>query len=124
MSNVTRSIVVFGAYLALSGLMLVLIPDALLPLLGLPAPADGWVRVVGLLTLILAMYFLYSARHNDLHFQRATLIARVMFFTGITAFVLLDWAPPLLLAFGLVDLAGAAWTWLALRAEGHLRETA
>jgi hypothetical protein len=76
MSNLTRSIVVFGVYLTVSGASLILFPQVLLPLLGLPAPADGWVRVAGLLALILAMYFWYSVRHNDLHFQRATLIAR------------------------------------------------
>jgi hypothetical protein len=47
-----------------------------------------------------------------------------MFFTGVTAFALPGWASPLLIVFGLVDLAGAAWTWSALRAGGHLRESA
>jgi hypothetical protein len=117
MTNTARSIMVFAVYLAVSGLSFIFVPNLLLPLLGFPATGEVWIRMVGLLALILAMYFWYSVRHNDLHFQRATVIARLMFFTGVTAFALLGWASPLLIVFGLVDLAGAAWTWLALRSE-------
>lgn len=116
MSNPARSILVFGVYLALAGLAFILIPNVVLPLLGLATTTEVWIRITGLLTAILGMYFLYSVRYDDLHFFRATVIARLMFFSGVTLFAILGWGSPLLIAFGLVDLAGAAWTWLALRA--------
>lgn len=115
MSNAARSIMVFGIYLLASGLSFVLIPNTILPLLGLAATPDVWIRVVGLLAAILGGYFLYSAYYDDRVFYRATIYARIVFFTGITAFVLLDLASPLLVVFGLIDLAGATWTWLSLR---------
>lgn len=118
MSNTARSITVFGIYLAVSGLSFILVPNFVLPLFGFAATNEIWIRVVGLLALIVGMYFLYSVRHADRHFFRATVYGRLMFFTGVTSFALLGWAGPLLVIFGLVDLAGAAWTWLALRAEG------
>jgi hypothetical protein len=117
MSQSARSITVFGIYLALAGLAFMFLPNLVLPLVGFPTTNEIWIRLVGLLTLILGMYFLYSVRFNDRAFFRATLIARLMFFSGVTLFVILGWASPLLILFGLVDLAGAAWTWLALRAE-------
>src|SRR5436305_7698213 len=93
------------------------IPSVILPLFGFAAPVEVWIHVVGLLALILGFYFFYSVRHADHHFYRATIYARLIFFTGLVLFVALGWTGPLLLAFGLIDLAGAAWTWLALRRE-------
>jgi hypothetical protein len=115
MSNPARSILVFAIYLSLAGLCFIFIPNVVLPLFGFAPTTEVWIRLAGLLTLILGMYFFYSVRHEDRHFFRATVIARAMFFTGVTLFVLLGWGKPMLMAFGLVDLAGAAWTWLALR---------
>jgi hypothetical protein len=110
-----RSIMVFGLYLLLSGLSFIFIPNLLLPLFGLATTTEVWIRIVGLLAAILGGYFLNSVRHNDRIFFRATIFARLAFFTGVTAFVITGVASPLLLAFGLVDLAGAAWTWWTLR---------
>jgi hypothetical protein len=117
MSNLARSITVFGVYLLLAGLTFIFIPNIVLPLAGFPTTTEIWIRLVGLLTAILGMYFLYSVRYDDRHFYRATLYARLIFFTGVVLFVIFKLGSPMLIAFGLVDLAGAAWTWTALRAS-------
>lgn len=118
MTNSARSVLVFGIYLLLSGLSFAFIPNFILPLLGFAETTEVWIRLVGLLAGILGMYFVNAARAGDRRFFGNTLIARLVFFSGVTIFVLLGWASPLLVLFGLIDLAGAAWTWLALRAEG------
>jgi hypothetical protein len=118
MSNSSRSVLVFGIYLLLSGLTFAFAPNAILPLLGFAQTSEVWIRLVGLLAGILGMYFINAARAGDRRFFGDTLTARLIFFSGVTLFVLLGWASPLLVLFGLIDLAGAAWTWLALRAEG------
>jgi hypothetical protein len=105
---------VFGAYLAAAGALLLLAPGALLPLLGLPVPEDVWIRVVGLLTAILGLYFLACARPDQRRFFQASVVARLVFFTGVTGLWLTGRAPATLLAFGLVDVAGAAWSQVAL----------
>ncbi len=115
MLHVARSITVFGIYLLLSGLSFIFIPNIILPLFGFAATSEVWIRVVGLLAAILGFYFLYSVRQADHRFFRATIYARLMFFSGLVLFVLLGWGSPLLIAFGLIDLAGAAWTWITLR---------
>jgi hypothetical protein len=115
--NVARSITVFGIYLALSGIAFIFIPNVILPLFGFAATTEVWIHVVGLLALILGFYFLFSVRHADHQFFRATVYARLMFFMGLVLFAILGWGSPMLVAFGLIDLAGAAWTWVALRAS-------
>jgi uncharacterized membrane protein len=119
MSNSARSVTVFGFYLILSGLSFILVPNILLPLFGLAATTEVWVRVVGLLALILGVYFLNSARANDRRFFWDTVLGRVMFCTGVILFVMAGWGSPVLILFGLIDLAGAAWTWTSLRAEAR-----
>ncbi len=116
MKNPVLTMIVFGVYLLATGLGFVLAPNLLLPLFGFPATTEVWVRIVGLLSTILGMYFLYLARSDQRRFILATVYARLIFFTGVTAFALLGFGSPILVAFGLIDLAGAAWTWLALRA--------
>ncbi len=117
MSNLARSITVFGIYLSVAGLSFIFIPNIVLPIFGFPTTTEVWIRLVGLLTAILGMYFLYSVRYDDRHFYRATLYARLIFFAGVTLFVIFKLGSPLLIAFGLIDLAGAAWTGTALRAS-------
>jgi uncharacterized membrane protein HdeD (DUF308 family) len=105
---------VFGVYLAANGAGFFLAPALILPRLGLPAPADEWIRIVGILSAILGMYFVYCAQPGQRRFFQATVIARLMFFSGVLSLVLLGLAPPLLVLFGLIDLAGAGWTQYAL----------
>lgn len=107
---------VFGVYLALAGAGFFVAPSVVLPLLGLAAPTEVWIRVVGVLTAILGMYFVYCAQPDQRRFFQATVIARVMFFGGVASLVAVGLAPPLLVLFGLVDLLGAGWTIYALRA--------
>jgi len=116
MKNPALSITVFGVYLLVNGLGFVSIPNLLLPVFGFATTTEVWVRILGLLTVILGMYFLYLARPDQRRFMQASVYARLIFFTGVTAFALLKIASPMLVAFGLIDIAGAAWTWLALRA--------
>jgi hypothetical protein len=115
MSNLKLSMTVFGIYLTLAGLSFILIPNFVLPIFGFPITTEIWIRLTGLLTVILGMYFLHSVRFDDRLFYRATLYARLMFFTGVVLFVIFKLASPMLIAFGVVDLVGAAWTWSALR---------
>lgn len=117
MTNLSRSITVFGIYLSLAGLSFIFIPNLVLPIFGFPTTTEVWIRLVGLLTAILGMYFLYSVRRNDQHFFRASVYARLIFFIGVTLLVLFKLGSPMLILFGLVDLAGAAWTWSALRSS-------
>ena len=50
----------------------------------------------------------------------ASILTRGGFAVAIAALVGLGLAPPPMLLFGLIDLAGALWTYAALRSEARL----
>jgi hypothetical protein len=118
MTPAARSLQIFGLYLLGAGGLLMLAPAALLGLLGLPAPADAWGRVAGLLVLFLGIYYLVGARAELLSFMRASVWVRASVIVVLGALVAAGLAPPPLMVFGIVDLAAAVWTALALRSMG------
>jgi hypothetical protein len=115
MSRPARSVFVFGLYLVAVGLALIACPNPLFQLLRLPASHEVWPRVVGVLALVLAHYYVQAARHEVVAFFRWTVSARLMVFVVFLAFVLFGLAPMPLALLGAVDLAAALWTALALR---------
>ena len=116
MTRAARSILTFGLYLTGMGIGLIASPNILFGMLRLPASAEIWPRVLGVVTLVLADYYMQAARSELTGFFRWTVTARVMVFVVFTAFVLLGLAPATLALLGAVDLAAAIWTALALRA--------
>jgi len=114
MSKAATSVFVFGIYLAFLGIILLVNPNLLLNLFGIPETNEVWIRIVGMLALFLAVYYTQTARMELTGFFWLTVYARsfvIVFFTG---FVLMEWVKPVLILFGAVDLAGALWTWWTL----------
>mgnify|MGYP001066186510 CR=1 FL=1 len=123
MSKAAKSILVFGVYMAVTGLGFLVIPNILLDLFGFPTTDEPWIRVVGLLVLILAFYYIQAARQDVEAVFRWSLYCRPAAFVVFTSFVLLGLAKPMLILFGVIDLLGAIWTGLALRSS-DARESA
>jgi hypothetical protein len=115
MTAAARSIYAFGIYLIVLGAILAGSPNTLLTLLGVPATTEPWIHVLGITVMAIGMLDAASARAEQTGFFRASVWVRVFVFVGFIVFTLLKIAPPILLAFGAVDLAGAAWTFIALR---------
>ena len=117
MSYAARSLFVFGIYLCALGLLLLLVPNLILPLFGAPTTNEVWIRINGMFVLCLSFYYVQAARHGLTGFIRWTIWARAAVIIFFAAFVLLVAAPKALLLFGLIDLLAAMWTWLALKKE-------
>ncbi|MCK5247137.1 hypothetical protein KAR02_09575 [Candidatus Bipolaricaulota bacterium] len=117
MSKAARSSFVFGIYLVLLGLFLLIAPNTLITFFGLPAANDVWIRVVGMLLFLLSYYYIQAARKNLTDFFRWSVVARASVIVFFAVFVILDLVKPILLLFGGVDLLAAVWTHLALRKE-------
>jgi hypothetical protein len=105
----------FGAYISITGVCLLLAPALVLSLLGVPAPTDVWIRVVGALATVLGSYYWVCGAAGDVSFMRVSVIGRVVFAALCLGLVLTVSAPPQLLLFGAIDAAAAIWTSRGLR---------
>lgn len=115
MTPAARSVNLFGTYLLLLAVILIVAPNPLLRLFGLPETTEVWIRVVGMLVAFLGIYYRVAATADLTPFFVATVMVRssvLLFFLG---FVLAGWVAWPLLLFGVVDAAGALWTWMALK---------
>ncbi len=117
MKSAAFSVFVFSIYLYVLGLVLVSAPNLLLSLFRIPETDEVWIRVVGMLVVILGYYYSTAARHGLTPFLRATVAGRFAVLLFFIAFVVLGFAPPVLILFGLIDAATAVWTAVALSAE-------
>ena len=115
MSNAARTIFVFGLYLAIIGIALLVVPNLLLSAFFLPASNEVWIRIVGMLSVFLSFYFIQAARNETTDFFRWTVYVRSTTILFLAAFVLSGVASPFILPFGVIDLLGAIWTGMALR---------
>ena len=117
MSKSSLSIFVFGLYLAILGIVLVVTPNFLLGMFFMPSTTEVWIRVVGVLVLFIAFYYIQTARKRMRDFFILTVYTRSSLIIFFAAFVLLGLASPPLILFGVVDLLGAIWTGLALKSS-------
>ena len=115
MSKGAKSLFFFGIYLVALGIVLLVAPNLLLDLFGLPITSEVWIRIVGVLVCILAFYYTQAARNELEVFFKLTVVARSSLTVFFVVFVLLDLVGWQLILFGLIDLAGAIWTALAMR---------
>jgi hypothetical protein len=79
---------------------------------------------VGLLAVIVGMYYVICARGNVVPFFRLTVAGRLLFMAGSIAFVAFGLIGPSFLMIGALDTLGAIWTWLSLRAESAVSPAA
>ena len=115
MSRAARSVAAFGVYCIVVGIILIANPNLLLAAVGLPPTREVYIRVLGVVVLVLGLYYLEAARAEAVAFFRWTTWGRPIAFAVFGALVLLGLAPRVLLLFGCVDAAGALWTARALR---------
>ncbi len=114
-----RSILVFGVYLVLIGVVLLLVPNVLLRLFLFEPTGEPWIRVLGVVSTALGYYYIAAAKAHAVAFFTATIRGRVWVFLAFIGLVLTGFTKPMLILFGAVDLAGAVWTWSALRRESQ-----
>jgi hypothetical protein len=117
MTKPAQTLFFFALYLFGLGTILVTAPNWLLGVFGFPPTTDVWIRVVGMLVVFLGVYYIVAARANFLPILEISVKVRIAVLLFFAAFVALGFASPVLLLFGVIDVAGALWTWLALRSE-------
>lgn len=118
MSKSAKSVFVYGIYLAINGLMLLLIPNILIGSLGIESTSEVWIRLAGIMLMAISVYYFLGAKHELIPIMKATAYIRftiIFFFSG---FVLLDMVSPSILVISVIDFLGGLWTYIMLRNEG------
>ena len=107
MSEAAFSVFVFSIYLDALGLILIVFPNALLSLFRIPVTDEVWIRVVGVLVLVIGVYYSTAARHELTPMLRATVVGRLAVLVSLVVFAAVGLAPPILIVFGVIDAAAA-----------------
>jgi hypothetical protein len=117
MSKATFSARVFAVYVFVVSTVLVVAPNVLLAIFGIASTSEVWIRVAGVLAFNIGIYAWVGAGHRP--FLEASVYTRALVCAAFVAFALLGLASPMIVLFGLIDLAGGVWTWLALKADAR-----
>ena len=118
MSKTELSIFMFGLYYIFSiGISFVLFPHYSLGVFGLVAGDDVWIRILGLMIMIIGTFYVLAVRAGLKAFYPWTVWPRFAT-SGLQILVVaLGWAGPALLLFAGFDALTAGLTAWALRAE-------
>ena len=115
MSAAAISIAAYGIYLLGQGLAMLIAPNVVLPILGMPQALDVWVRIVGMTLVFFSLYYFLAARLEYRAFFALTVVTRVAVPFVFAALIATGQGPQGLLLFTPADLLFALWTALALR---------
>ena len=120
MSKSAKTVLFFSYYLFIVGIQLLFIPNFFTKTAQLPESHEPYIRIVGVLALILGLYYHQSAKNELTPFLKTTIWGRAFYFLSAVGLVVFKIAPPVFIAFGVVDLLGAVWTWQTLKSEGKM----
>ncbi len=114
MSRAARTVFVFGIYLIALGLSLLVVPNAVLAVLGVARTHQVWIRILGTVLTYVGAYYVVAARHEMTAIFRASIAVRLSLILVLLGLVLFADAKPVVMVFGVADAAGALWTRAAL----------
>jgi hypothetical protein len=123
MSKAAVSLRVFSLYMFVLGVTLVVDPNLLLSTFGFAQTREVWIRIVGLLVLIVGYFDFMASRSEYVPFFHWSVHARLVAAVLLAVFVALGLAPSMLLLFGLIDGVAAIWTAICLRRDAAVRST-
>ncbi len=104
-------------YVLISGLQLLFIPNFLLATFGLEPTSEIWIRVLGMLVLVLSIYYYAIYKSGNKEIVRATVQGRLLFCAGLVMFVILGMVKPILIFFAVVETGLALWSLSEIRSK-------
>jgi hypothetical protein len=122
MSKSAKSVLIYGVYLAINGLLLLLAPNVLLNSLDIEPTTEVWIRLAGILLMAISVYYFIGARQELTVIMKATAFIRFSIVFFFTAFVLLEMVSSRIIIISVIDFLGGAWTFLMLRREGRFTD--
>lgn len=115
MDKSAKTVWVFGVYLIIEGLFLMLAPSEILSIIGIPEPESVWRIVLGFVVAILGYYYVRNAKENLLPFFGFTVQVRIIQFVFFIWLYLFERGTMTLVLFSFIEFAAGMWTWNALK---------
>lgn len=115
MDKSAKTVWVFGVYLIIEGLFLMLAPSKLLSIIGIPEPDSVWRIVLGFVVAILGYYYVRNAKENLLPFFGFTVQVRIIQFVFFIWLYLFERGTITLVLFSFIEFAAGMWTWNTLK---------
>lgn len=119
MSKSAKSVLIYGVYLAINGLLLLVAPNVLLNSLSIEPTTEVWIRLAGILLMAISVYYFIAAKQELTVIMKATAFIRFSIIFFFTAFVLLELVSSRIITIAVIDFLGGAWTFLMLKKEGR-----
>ncbi|MBK9688530.1 MAG: hypothetical protein IPO65_12555 [Saprospiraceae bacterium] len=113
------SVLIFGVYLSVVGLSVLLVPNLFLSIIGVENTDEVWIRLLGLLLTGLSVFYYVAVKHLLFVIFKVTVIIRCSILFFFAGFVYLRMMEPVILLIAGIDFVGGAWTYLAMKKEGH-----
>jgi hypothetical protein len=117
MSRAAFSMLVWALYLMSLGAFLLFAPNFGCWVFGLRDPIGVWPRISGMLFWVIAYYCFCASFSDERKFIVWTNHTRPLMIWFVAVFVAIDLENSMLYLFGFIDLAGTAWTTLALHSD-------
>ena len=117
MNPASKSIYYFALYPLSAGLAMMLAPALPLKILGFPVEGLDWIRMLGVVTVIIAYYYWRLGKDEILSFCRYSAQMRLTIPLVFIALVLSFGMNPLYIGLTAGDFLGGLWTWHALRQQ-------
>jgi hypothetical protein len=111
------SLYVQAAYVLLTGLQLIFIPNIILGIFGLEPTTEVWIRILGIIVLTLAILYYGIIKAGNKDVIQSTVYGRLFAATGIIILALLGFSELTLILFAIPDIATAIWTWYELKKQ-------
>ena len=121
MSKSAKSVLIFGIYLGLIGLILLLVPNMLITPFGIEPASEVLIRISGILLMAIAIYYILAAKYEIIVIMKATAFIRFTIIFFFTALALIKLVSPNIIILSVIDFLGGIWTYFMLRNEGHFK---
>ncbi|MEK6478807.1 hypothetical protein WJR50_14770 [Catalinimonas sp. 4WD22] len=109
-SHAALSSLCWGVYMILNGISMIIQPNSMLETMGFEPTVEIWIRMAGLLALVLGYYYVQMGRYHFLPFYTWKIIGHIAGIIIMTTFYLQGLAPGSILMLCLGDMLAALWT--------------
>jgi hypothetical protein len=117
LSRSAKSVLLYGIYIVVLGMVFLFIPGVALSLLGMKPAHEVWIHVAGWFGIWLGIYYIVAARSESKAFIRTTVYGRPTFIVFLGVLAILKKIEPIIMIVGAIDVATAIWTYSLLRLE-------